>query len=100
LALWELGDGDDAEDEMRRTQKNKATEGHLGSLKAKLAKLRTEVRAALGWAGLSSIADVCGLTPGLLRGTSCSKARRRRAAAAEKVGRVRRSAWSKKTRAQ
>nr|CCA15609.1 GTPase putative [Albugo laibachii Nc14]CCA16328.1 GTPase putative [Albugo laibachii Nc14] len=31
------------EDEMRRTQKNKATEGHLGSLKAKLAKLRTEL---------------------------------------------------------
>lgn len=31
------------EDEMKRTQKNKATEGHLGSLKAKLAKLRTEL---------------------------------------------------------
>jgi ribosome-interacting GTPase 1 len=28
---------------MKRTQKNKATEGHLGFLKAKLAKLRTEV---------------------------------------------------------
>lgn len=28
---------------MKRTQKNKATEGHLGSLKAKLAKLRTEL---------------------------------------------------------
>ena len=28
---------------MKRTQKNKATEGHLGHLKAKLAKLRTEV---------------------------------------------------------
>lgn len=34
---------DTAEDEMKRTQKNKATEGHLGHLKAKLAKLRTEV---------------------------------------------------------
>lgn len=34
-----------AEAEMARTQKNKATEHHLGSLKAKLAKLRTEVRA-------------------------------------------------------
>lgn len=33
------------EDEMKRTQKNKATEGHLGFLKAKLAKLRTEVSA-------------------------------------------------------
>lgn len=31
------------EDEMKRTQKNKATEGHLGSLKAKLAKLRTQL---------------------------------------------------------
>ncbi|CAK4082246.1 unnamed protein product [Aphanomyces euteiches] len=31
------------EDEMKRTQKNKATEGHLGHLKAKLAKLRTEL---------------------------------------------------------
>jgi ribosome-interacting GTPase 1 len=28
---------------MARTQKNKATEGHLGLLKAKLAKLRREV---------------------------------------------------------
>jgi hypothetical protein len=30
------------EEEMRRTQKNKATEGHLGLLKARLAKLRTQ----------------------------------------------------------
>ena len=29
------------EAEYARTQKNKATEGHLGVLKAKLAKLRT-----------------------------------------------------------
>ena len=28
---------------MARTQKNKATEGHLGLLKAKLAKLKREV---------------------------------------------------------
>ena len=28
---------------MKRTQKNKATEGHLGLLKAKLAKLKREV---------------------------------------------------------
>jgi ribosome-interacting GTPase 1 len=33
----------DIELEMARTQKNKATEGHLGSLKAKLAKLRTQL---------------------------------------------------------
>ena len=31
--------------EMSRTQKNKATEYHLGTLKAKLAKLRTELHA-------------------------------------------------------
>ena len=31
------------EAEMARTQKNKATEHHLGTLKAKLAKLRSEV---------------------------------------------------------
>ena len=29
--------------EMARTQKNKATAGHLGMLKAKLAKLRREL---------------------------------------------------------
>ena len=29
--------------EMARTQKNKATEGHLGILKSKIAKLRTEL---------------------------------------------------------
>jgi len=33
----------DLELEMARTQKNKATEGHLGILKSKLAKLRTEL---------------------------------------------------------
>lgn len=32
-----------AEDEMKRTQINKATEHHLGMLKARLAKLRSEV---------------------------------------------------------
>ena len=31
------------EAEMARTQKNKATEGHLGALKAKLAKLRNDL---------------------------------------------------------
>ncbi len=33
-----------AEAEIARTQKNKATEYHMGQLKARLAKLRTEVR--------------------------------------------------------
>mmetsp|Transcript_37341 Transcript_37341/g.71578 ORF Transcript_37341/g.71578 Transcript_37341/m.71578 type:complete len:369 (+) Transcript_37341:92-1198(+) len=33
----------DIEDEMAKTQKNKATSGHLGLLKAKLAKLRREI---------------------------------------------------------
>jgi len=33
----------DIEAEMNRTQKNKATEGHLGLLKAKLAKLKREL---------------------------------------------------------
>lgn len=31
------------EEEMARTQKNKATEHHLGKLKAQLAKLRREL---------------------------------------------------------
>jgi len=35
----------DIELEMSRTQKNKATEGHLGILKSKLAKLRTQLLA-------------------------------------------------------
>ncbi|KAJ9518526.1 hypothetical protein QJQ45_018563 [Haematococcus lacustris] len=35
----------DIEDEMAKTQKNKATEYHLGQLKARLAKLRTELQA-------------------------------------------------------
>eukprot|EP00963_Diacronema_lutheri_P008711 scaffold772_cov339-Pavlova_lutheri.AAC.7 len=43
----------DIEDEMARTQKNKATAGHLGLLKAKLAKLRRDLlepeKASEGW---------------------------------------------------
>mmetsp|Transcript_15139 Transcript_15139/g.32651 ORF Transcript_15139/g.32651 Transcript_15139/m.32651 type:complete len:414 (-) Transcript_15139:87-1328(-) len=39
------------EEEMARTQKNKATEGHLGSLKAKLAALRRELMEPEGKAG-------------------------------------------------
>jgi len=34
---------EDIEAEMAKTQKNKATAGHLGMLKAKLAKLRREL---------------------------------------------------------
>ena len=36
---------------MARTQKNKATSSHLGSLKAKLAKLRRELLAPAAGAG-------------------------------------------------
>lgn len=36
-------DSKDIEEEMARTQKNKATNYHLGTLKAKLAKLRSEL---------------------------------------------------------
>ena len=35
----------DIEDEMARTQKNKATSGHLGLLKARLSKLKAELVA-------------------------------------------------------
>eukprot|EP00878_Enallax_costatus_P003091 GHUV01003290.1.p1 GENE.GHUV01003290.1~~GHUV01003290.1.p1 ORF type:complete len:370 (+),score=92.02 GHUV01003290.1:198-1307(+) len=41
----------DIEDEMARTQKNKATMGHLGMLKAKLAKLRRELLEPSGKGG-------------------------------------------------
>lgn len=41
----------DVEYEMSRTQKNKATEGHLGLLKAKLAKLKRELIEGSGKAG-------------------------------------------------
>jgi len=45
----------DIEDEMARTQRNKATMGHLGILKAKLAKLRRELiqgpKSSAGGAG-------------------------------------------------
>merc|ERR1711920_91113 len=39
------------EAEMARTQKNKATEYHLGTLKAKLAKLRTQLLEPEGGGG-------------------------------------------------
>ncbi|KAF9890981.1 hypothetical protein FE257_005238 [Aspergillus nanangensis] len=39
------------EDEMRRTQKNKATEYHLGLLKGKLARLRAQLLEPTGSAG-------------------------------------------------
>lgn len=38
---------------MARTQKNKATAGHLGMLKAKLAKLRRELITPKGGGGAS-----------------------------------------------
>lgn len=42
------------EEEMARTQKNKATEYHLGQLKAKLAKLRTQLLEPAGGGGASA----------------------------------------------
>ncbi|CAI4230535.1 unnamed protein product [Auanema sp. JU1783] len=41
----------DIENEMARTQKNKATNAHLGILKAKLAKLRRELITPKGGGG-------------------------------------------------
>src|SRR3989338_6534704 len=41
----------DIEEEMARTQKNKATNAHLGLLKAKIAKLRREMIEPKGGAG-------------------------------------------------
>ena len=46
----------DIELEMSRTQKNKATEGHLGLLKAKLAKLRTQLLEPTSKVSLNPIA--------------------------------------------
>lgn len=43
---------------MARTQKNKATEYHLGQLKARLAKLRTELQAPTSKGGPSDGFDV------------------------------------------
>ncbi|KJH53147.1 hypothetical protein DICVIV_00645 [Dictyocaulus viviparus] len=43
----------DIEEEMARTQKNKATNAHLGMLKAKLAKLRQELITPKGGGGSS-----------------------------------------------
>lgn len=39
------------ENEMAKTQKNKATNGHLGLLKARLAKLRSELLDTPGGGG-------------------------------------------------
>ncbi|CAI5445481.1 unnamed protein product [Caenorhabditis angaria] len=41
----------DIENEMAKTQKNKATNAHLGILKAKLAKLRRELITPKGGGG-------------------------------------------------
>lgn len=41
----------EVEDEMAKTQKNKATAKHLGMLKAKLAKLKRELITPTGGGG-------------------------------------------------
>eukprot|EP00618_Florenciella_parvula_P030355 CAMPEP_0119500122 /NCGR_PEP_ID=MMETSP1344-20130328/22358_1 /TAXON_ID=236787 /ORGANISM="Florenciella parvula, Strain CCMP2471" /LENGTH=49 /DNA_ID= /DNA_START= /DNA_END= /DNA_ORIENTATION= len=41
----------DIEAEMARTQKNKATNGHLGILKARIAKLREQLLSEEGGGG-------------------------------------------------
>jgi len=41
----------DIEEEVARTQRNKATEYHLGNLKARLAKLRTQLLEPAGKGG-------------------------------------------------
>lgn len=43
------------EDEMARTQKNKATNGHLGLLKARIAKLKSELVTAATAGGLAVV---------------------------------------------
>jgi ribosome-interacting GTPase 1 len=43
---------------MARTQKNKATAGHLGLLKAKLAKLRRELITPKGGSGGNFLPEI------------------------------------------
>lgn len=45
------------EQEMEKTQKNKATEGHLGMLKARLAKLRSELLTPSSGGGGGQVAN-------------------------------------------
>lgn len=47
----------DIEDEIARTQKNKATEFHVGQLKARLAKLRTQLLEPTGKGGKRKFAN-------------------------------------------
>ena len=68
---------EEIEYEMSKTQKNKATAGHLGMLKAKLAKLRRELITPKSQGGSAAQVFIClififiiliYLFPGELRG--------------------------------
>jgi ribosome-interacting GTPase 1 len=60
------------EDEMARTQKNKATNSHLGLLKARLAKLKSELvtQASAGGGGGSQEGTQPSSTCGFVSSTS------------------------------
>lgn len=55
------------EQEMDKTQRNKATEGHLGMLKARLAKLRSELLTPSSGGGGGQVSQSLGGYPNRLR---------------------------------
>lgn len=59
------------EQEMDKTQKNKATEGHLGMLKARLAKLRSELLTPSSGGGGGQVIRRAALSYAFLSGPRC-----------------------------